>query len=84
MTWWPPQRLQWYSVRGRIILKSREVSNAPGRLVKKLGQPVPLSNFIACVNSGCSQPAQAKVPGRFSSFSGLVKGRSVPSLRSTL
>ena len=28
------------------------------RRVKKLGQPVPLSNFISDVNSGRSQPAQ--------------------------
>jgi len=31
----------------------------------KLGQPVPLSNFFFAVNSGWSQPAQAKVPWRF-------------------
>src|SRR3954466_4423502 len=53
-------------------------------VVKKLGQPVPLSNFISDVNRGRSQPAQAKMPARFSSLSGLVPARSVPSLRSTL
>src|ERR1044071_8857883 len=53
-------------------------------VVKKLGQPVPDSNFIAELNSGSPQPAQAKTPGRFSSFSGLVPARSVPSSRSTL
>jgi hypothetical protein len=52
-------------------------------LVKKLGQPVPLSNFICDVNSGSVQPAQTKTPARFSSFNGLVNARSVPSLRST-
>src|SRR3954463_1049204 len=53
-------------------------------LVKKLGQPVPDSNFMAEVNSGSPQPAHAKTPGRFSSFSGLVPARSVLSSRSTL
>src|SRR5687767_3068184 len=53
-------------------------------VVKKLGQPVPLSYFIADVNSGKSQPAQAKTPGRFSLFSGLEPGRSVPSSRRML
>src|ERR1041385_6250953 len=52
--------------------------------VKKLGQPVPESNFIAEVKSGSPQPAQAKIPGRFSLFSGLVPARSVLSSRSTL
>ena len=52
-------------------------------LVKKLGQPVPLSNFICDVNSGSVQPAQTKTPARFSPLSGLVKGRSVASLRRT-
>ena len=28
--WWPPHRAQWYSVRGRIILKSRLVPRWPG------------------------------------------------------
>ena len=44
-------------MRGQIILKSRLVSKAPGRVVKKLGQPVPLSNFMSLENSGVSQPA---------------------------
>ncbi|MNC88835.1 hypothetical protein D3C83_46990 [compost metagenome] len=52
--------------------------------VKKLGQPVPDSNFISEVNSGSPQPAQAKMPGRFSSLSGLEPARSVDSSRSTL
>src|SRR5262245_46744655 len=52
-------------------------------VVKKLGQPVPESNFMSEVKSGRSQPAQAKMPARFSSFSGLVPAGSVPSLRST-
>src|SRR5436305_4503377 len=51
--------------------------------VKKLGQPVPESNFIAEVKSGRPQPAQAKTPDRFSSLSGLVPARSVPSSRMT-
>src|SRR5262245_10350381 len=53
-------------------------------LVKKLGQPVPDSNFISEVNSGSPQPAQTNTPARFSAFSGLVPGRSVSSSRSTL
>jgi hypothetical protein len=32
----------------------------------KLGQPVPLSNFFFEPNSAWSQPAQVKVPARFS------------------
>ena len=48
-------------------------ANASGMVVKKLGQPVPLSNFIAEVNSGRLQPAQTNTPGRFSSLSGLVR-----------
>src|SRR5207253_6623558 len=51
-------------------------------MVKKLGQPVPLSYFISEVKSGKLQPTQAKTPGRFSLFSGLELGRSVPSSRS--
>ena len=51
---------------------------------QKLGQPVPLSYLVAELNRGRSQPAQWKVPLRFSPLSGLVKGGSVPSSRSTL
>src|SRR5262249_59553400 len=50
---------------------------------QKLGQPVPLSYFVSEENSGRSQPAQAKVPLRFSRLSGLVPARSVPCRRST-
>ncbi|MNC88828.1 hypothetical protein D3C83_46910 [compost metagenome] len=53
-------------------------------VVKKLGHPVPLSNFMSDVNNGRSQPAQANTPGRFSLLSGLLPARSVPSSRSTL
>src|SRR5882672_12650766 len=63
--------------------KSFFISNAPGMLVKKLGQPVPDSNFISEVNSGRSQPAQTNTPARFSSSSALVPARSVLSSRST-
>src|SRR6202790_4287366 len=48
---------------------------------EKLGQPVPLSNFVSEENSGRSQPAQAKMPLRCSFNSGLEPGRSVPSWR---
>jgi hypothetical protein len=50
-----------------------------GSVVKKLGQPVPLSNFMSLENSAVPQPAQTNVPLRCSSFSGLVPARSVPS-----
>ena len=50
---------------------------------QKLGQPVPLSNLVPASNSGWPQPAQTKVPARFSAFSGLVPARSVPCWRST-
>ena len=51
--------------------------------VKKLGQPVPLSYFIAELNSGSPQPAQANMPGRVSRLSGLLPAGSVASWRST-
>src|SRR6056297_808076 len=50
--WWPPQRMQWYSVRGRISLKSSLVSTRPSMGWVKLGQPVPLSNLSSLANSG--------------------------------
>src|SRR5262245_32914885 len=59
------------------------VATASGSGCQKLGQPVPLSYLVSEENSGRSQPAQAKVPLRFSLFSGLVPARSVPCLRST-
>src|SRR5262249_12790507 len=43
----------------------------------KLGQPVLLSYLVSEENSGRSQPAQANVPLRFSSLSGLEPGDSV-------
>src|SRR5690606_8974528 len=81
--WCPPQRAQWYSVRGHNSTKSRFVSKTSGIVVKKLGQPVPLSNFISDVNNGSAQPAQMNSPGRFSSFNGLENAGSVSSSRST-
>src|SRR5688572_18039804 len=56
--WWPPQRAQWYSVRGRISLKSRRVDTRPASGRKKLGQPVPLSNLVEESNSARKQAAQ--------------------------
>ena len=67
-----------------MSLKSRFVSKASGSVSKKLGHPVPLSYFMSVVNSACPQAAHANVPGRFSSFSGLVPARSVASSNSTL
>src|SRR5262245_5811616 len=50
---------------------------------QKLGHPVPLSYLVVDENSSRSQPAQAKVPRRFSLRSWLVNGRSVAALRRT-
>ena len=55
----PPQRRQWYSVRGTISLKSTLVAMASGRACQKLGQPVPLSYLARDENRGRRQPAQA-------------------------
>src|SRR5207237_10768289 len=62
---------------------STEVPTAVESGCQKLGQPVPLSYLVSEENSGRSHPAQAKLPLRFSAFSGLVPARSVPCLRST-
>ena len=59
------------------------LSTALSKGAQKLGQPVPLSNFVEEENRSDPQPAQAKMPFRSSCRSGLVKGRSVPSLRRT-
>ena len=59
------------------------VSTAPGTGSLKLGQPVPLSNFSLDSKSGWSQPAQLKVPARFSYSRAQLPGRSVPWLRIT-
>jgi hypothetical protein len=44
---------------------------------------VPLSNFVRDEKSGNAQPAQTKVPERFSRSSGEVPARSVAPWRST-
>src|SRR5579859_3808704 len=49
---------------------------------QKLGQPVPLSNFVVDEKRGRSHPAQSNVPGRSSLSSGLLPGSSVASCRS--
>ena len=64
-------------------LRSTLVPRLPGMKSQKLGQPVPLSNFTSDEKRARSQPAQWKVPARFSSLSGEVNGRSVSCLRST-
>src|SRR5258708_10047308 len=64
-------------------LRSVVVPTALGKGAKKLGQPVPLSNFVDDSNSGKPQAAQAYMPGRCSLLSGLVPARSVPCLRMT-
>jgi hypothetical protein len=38
---------------------------APGTGLKKLGQPVPLSNLVSLRNSGAPLMGSTKVPGRF-------------------
>src|SRR5262245_9593502 len=50
---------------------------------QKLGQPVPLSNFVVEEKRSRSQPAQAKLPRRSSCSRGLVNARSVALSRST-
>src|SRR5581483_3002903 len=57
------------------------VSTAPGSGSLKLGQPVPLSNFVLETNSGWPQPAQENEPARFSSSSAQLPRRSVPCSR---
>ena len=46
--------------------RSVEVPTAFSTASRKLGQPVPLSNFAPEAYSGASQPAQRNVPARFS------------------
>jgi len=60
-------------------LRSVRVTTDFGIGRKKLGQPVPLSNLVAELNSGNPQPAQLKTPRRCSLFRGLENGRSVPA-----
>lgn len=43
--------------------KSSWRSIAPGIASKKAGQPQPLSNFVALLYSGASQPAHVYTPG---------------------
>ena len=62
---------------------SSEVSTLPSSGWKKLGQPVPESNFVSEAKRSWPQPAQVKVPRRFSRSSGLEPARSVPCWRST-
>src|SRR4051794_9476476 len=86
-TWprWPPQRAQWTSVRVWKKLRSTEVPMWLGSIgAQKLGQPVPESNFWSALKSVRPQAAQTNTPFWWMLFNGLVKARSVPSLRSTL
>jgi len=50
---------------------------------KKLGQPVPLLNFVDEVNKVFPQPLHVNSPGLFSSLSDDVQGLSVPAPLST-
>ena len=64
--------------------RSVSVATASGSAgAKKLGQPVPDSNFASERNSSAPQPAQRYVPERCSSHSAPVNARSVPFSRST-
>ena len=60
--WWPPQRTQWYSVRGTISLKSRFVPMASGKAWVKLGQLVPLSYLNSLANRGRSKRRSDRFP----------------------
>ncbi len=60
-TWprWEPQRAQRTSVRRMNMLLSDRVSTASlSAGSKKLGQPVPDSNFVSALNSSLPQAAQ--------------------------
>src|SRR5215510_2736627 len=62
---------------------SSVVPTALGSGCQKLGQPVPLSNLVVEEKRSSWQPAQAKMPARFSCSSALLKGGSVALSRST-
>src|SRR6202161_2521534 len=62
---------------------SRVVPTASGSGAQKLGQPVPLSNFVFDEYSGKAHPAHAYTPARFSPSSGLENGASLCSWRNT-
>ena len=59
------------------------VATVPSSGAKKLGHPVPLSNFRSALKSGSPQPTQWKVPGRCSASSAQDPGGSVECRRST-
>src|ERR1700730_11068114 len=79
----PWQRAQWTSVRVMKRLLSVVVATASSSGFQKLGQPVPLSNLVSDENNGCPHAAHLNVPSRFSEWSGLEPGDSVPCFRST-
>ena len=79
----PPHPAQCTSVRTISQLRSTLVATACSRGRQKLGQPVPLSNFVLEANSSRPHPAHLKTPSRCSRFKGLVKGCSVACRRST-
>src|SRR4051812_8540943 len=72
----PLHRAQWTSTRTIPNLRSVVVSTAFSSGVKKLGQPVPLSNLESDLNSAFPHAAHKNTPGRYSLFSGLVPARS--------
>src|SRR5215471_14027405 len=84
-TWprWPPQRRQWTAVRSMPSEVSSVVPTALSSGAQKLGQPVPLSNFVVDEKRSSAQPAHANTPALDSCSSGLENGGSVSSSRST-
>lgn len=63
--------------------KSSCRSIAPGIASKNAGQPHPLSNLVALLYSGASQPAHVYTPGALCLLYLPVPARSVPFSRST-
>src|SRR5260370_36040739 len=64
-------------------VRSVVVAPAPSSGVKKLGQPVPLSDFVSEAKRGSPHPAHLKTPLRCSPTRGLGPARSVPCSRRT-
>jgi hypothetical protein len=56
---------------------SVDVSTAPSIGSLKLGQPVPLSNFLFDSNNRWPQPAHENLPGLFSRSNAQLPGASV-------
>ena len=80
----PPHVAHVASVRVMKMERSVSVATAAGFAgAKKLGQPVPDSNFASDPKSSASQPAHRYTPARCSSHNSPLKARSVLFSRST-